>query len=129
MSSHQPGGVADPEAHEILIDHGDGEFSLQGRADLGNVGRLLVSGRRQFSGHGSITINLAEADCASTVGVALLLEWLSWCASKNVELEYRNPRADLLAVIAANDVTHVLPLSPAPERNVSAPAGNQISGT
>jgi ABC-type transporter Mla MlaB component len=107
-----------------LIDHGDGDFSLQGRVGLSNVGRLLASGRQQFSEHGSITINLTKADCASTVALALLLEWLSWCASRNIELAYEKPRADLLAVIEANDVAHVLPLLPVPDRNVFAPAGN-----
>ena len=124
MTSRQLSKVADSESHEILIDHGDGDFSLQGRAGLSNVGRLLASGRQRFSEYGSITINLAKADCASTVGLALLLEWLSWCASRNIELAYEKPQADLLAVIEANDVAHVLPISPLPDRNVFAPAGN-----
>lgn len=124
MSSRPRSDAADSEAHEILIDHGNGDFSLQGRADLSNVGSLLISGRRQFSGHESITVNLAEADCASTVGLALLLEWLSWCEARNMELEYEKPQADLLAIIAANDVAHLLPISPPPARNVFAPAGN-----
>ena len=54
---------------------GHGKFSLLGHANVANVGQLLVDGREQFIELDDITVDLEQADCCNTAGLALLLEW------------------------------------------------------
>ena len=91
--------------------HGHGNFSLSSRADFSNVGRLLVNGQEQFIGHKEITIDVADADCANTAGLALLIEWTTWCQSKGIKLVYEKPQDNLLEIVRVNDVEQVLSFS------------------
>lgn len=90
---------------------GHGRFSLNGRADVANVGQLLVEGRDEFIGLEDITIDLDQADCCNTAGLALLMEWSTWCQSQGISLKYDRPREDLLEIVRINDVEEVLPFS------------------
>lgn len=124
MTARQSGTAADNGSDDNLVDHGRGQFSLVGCVGLSNAGRLSVNGSQKFLGHESITINLARAECASTVGLALLLEWSSWCGSNGMQLTYELPEADLLAIIEANNVSDMLPISSEPACNHFSPDGN-----
>ena len=92
-----------------LEDLGHGRFSLFGRADVTNVGRLLAEGRDQFIGLDDISVDLESADCGNTAGLALLIEWSTWCQSCGIKLMYRRPPEDLLEIVRINDVEEVLP--------------------
>ena len=87
---------------------GHGRFSLLGRTDMANVGRLLTDGRDQFIKLDEITIDLEQVDCCNTAGLALLLEWSSWCGSHGIKLKYDKPREELLKIVRINDVEEVL---------------------
>jgi len=91
--------------------HGHGNFSLSGRADFSNVGRLLVNGQQQFIDHKVIAVDLAEADCANTAGLALLMEWSTWCQSTDIKLVYKRPHHSLLEMVRIGDVEQMLPFS------------------
>ena len=91
--------------------HGHGNFSLSSRADFSNVGRLLVNGQEQFIGHKEITIDVSGADCANTAGLALLIEWTTWCQSKGIKLVYEKPQDNLLEIVRVNDFEQVLSFS------------------
>ena len=94
------------------IDHHEsGYFNLAGRLDLDNIGDLLTDGQIQFTGHNKVVIDLIDADCASTAGLALLLEWSTWCQAQSIKLRYRNPRAKLHQIVKLNDLEQVLSFS------------------
>jgi len=90
---------------------GHGKFGLFGRSDMTNVGQLLAEGREQFIGLDDITIDLGQADCCNTAGLALLMEWSTWCQSHGIRLKYDQPRQELLEIVNINDVAEVLPFS------------------
>ncbi len=94
-----------------LKDHGDGRYSLSGHSDHNNIGRLLVNGQQQFIGHKEITINIAEADYANTAGLALLMEWSTWCQANDVNLVYEDPQAKFIEIVDVNNVEQILSFS------------------
>ena len=102
---------ADSKLDVGLNNHGHGNFSLSGRADLTNIGPLLANGQQQFIGHKEITIDVADADCANTAGLALLIEWSTWCQSNRIKLLYKKPQDNLLEIVKINDVEQVLSFS------------------
>ena len=99
-------------ANDHLTDQGNGHYALSGHSNYDNVGPLLAHGRRQFGEHRDISIDLANADCANTAGLALLMEWSTWCQAKRINLVYHNPQSRLLEVVDANNVRQLMPFSP-----------------
>ncbi len=90
---------------------GHGSFSLSGSANVTNVGRLLADGREQFIGLDEISVDLEKADCCNTAGLALLMEWSTWCQLCGIKLIYEKPRDCLLKIVRINDVEQVLSFS------------------
>ncbi len=90
---------------------GHGNFSLSGRVDFINVARLLVNGQQQFIDHKMLAVDVAEADCANTAGLALLMEWSTWCQSNDIKLVYKRPHHSLLEIVRINDVEQMLSFS------------------
>lgn len=94
------------------IKHNDnGFFNLAGRIELDNIGSLLTDGQIQFTGHSTVVIDLSDADCANTAGLALLLEWASWCRAQAIKLQYKNPHTKLHQIVKINDLEQVLSFS------------------
>ena len=94
-----------------LENLGRGSFLFYGRADVTNIARMLADGTEQFIGLDDISVDLEQADCGNTAGLALLLEWSTWCRSYGIKLKYRRPQEDLLEIVKINDVDDVLPFS------------------
>ena len=94
-----------------LIDCGQGTFTLRGRLDLANVGEILFAGQSQFDDYEDIIVDLDHADCASTAGLALLIEWATWSAAHGKKLTYENAASNLLALIEVNGVHKLLQVS------------------
>lgn len=91
-----------------LISHGRGNFSLSGTTNFGNVSKLLVDGQAQFAASRSIRIHLANADCANTAGLALLLEWSTMCRVIGTNIVYEKPQKNLVDLARINDVERLL---------------------
>ncbi len=102
---------ADSKLNVGLNYQGHGNFSLSGRADFSNVGRLLANGEEQFIDHKVITVDLVEVDCANSAGLALLMEWSTWCQSNGIKLVYKRPQHTLLEIVRINDVEQMLSFS------------------
>ncbi len=94
-----------------LTDLGDGDFALQGRVSLSNAGYALTAGQEQFIHYESITVNIEQADCASTVGMALLLEWSTWSRANGKNISYTNASSRLLDMVTLNDVEDLMQLT------------------
>ena len=94
-----------------LTDLGGGAFELRGRLDLSNVSSALFAGQRYFDHHDTITIDIAQADCASTIGIALLLEWSTWSSTNGKRLSYKNVPISFIGLARLNDVEDLLQIS------------------
>lgn len=94
-----------------LIDRGQGSFALRGRLDLSSIGEILFTGQNQFENYEDITVDLDEAECASTAGLALLMEWSTWSVAHGKKLVYENVASNLLDLIEVNGVHKLLQVS------------------
>ena len=95
-----------------LVDGGQGTFALRGRLDLSNIGDILFTGQNQFDEYENIIVDLDNADCASTAGLALLIEWSTWSAAHGKELTYTHAAGNLLVLIEVNGVHKLLQVLP-----------------
>lgn len=83
----------------ILIRENDAEITtvtpqkakLSGRIDRLAGKRLITEGRRLIAASGKQwQVDLGEVNHSSSVGIALLLDWLRYAKRKNVEIEFLN---------------------------------------
>lgn len=94
-----------------ILQHGDGKFSLIGAVDFDNAGQVMAEGQRLFTGHDSIVVDTSAAEVSSTAGLAVLMEWASWCEIRDIEFVYAGIPAKALAVAEMNGVTMMLPIA------------------
>ena len=91
-----------------LASLGNGRFELSGQLDLSNVGKALFTGQDEFIHHDMISIDLSAANCASTAGMALLLEWSTWCRANEKQLVFVAVPSRLVDLARLNDVEQLL---------------------
>lgn len=83
---------------------------------VGNVDRLvgkslIEQGRRFIAGsNGSCQFDLAAVGRASSVGVALMLDWLRYAKRKQVSIEFTNVPEKMRHVIEFSGLTDVISL-------------------
>jgi len=94
-----------------LTSIGGGAFELRGRLDVSNVGRALSIGQKKFDPYDNIKIDVDQADCASTAGMALLLEWSIWSGSNGKQVSYTNASSRLMHLVELNGVEQLLQIS------------------
>lgn len=99
-----------PESPELHHDFGE-RYRLLGAIDFGNAGSIMCDGKRRFMELERITIDLSLADVASTAGLAVLLEWVSWCDARGTPVVYESVHPDVLAVAKLNGVELMLPVA------------------
>lgn len=87
---------------------GSGRFELHGHIDLQSVNGILAAGMRAFAAFDSLRIDLAAADCASTAGLALLVEWATWAANSGRRLVYEQFGPAERAIADINGVSELL---------------------
>ena len=98
----------DAELRRVSVELGHGVFSLSGHTDFNTIGHLLSAGKTGFVDHEEVTVDIEDADCANTAGLALLMEWHTWCQLANINLVYANPGEKLLELVSINDIAQVL---------------------
>ena len=107
-----PSAVTVTVATDIEIQyHGDGRFSLLGAVDFDNAGQVMAEGQKLFADHDSVVMDTAAAEMSSTAGLAVMMEWASWCEIRDIELVYEGIHENALAVAELNGVTMMLPIS------------------
>jgi phospholipid transport system transporter-binding protein len=88
------------------------QAQLSGRLDRLTGKELLEQGRRLIAKSGSKwQVDLAEVDHSSSVGIALLLDWLRYSQRKNVSLELLNVPYKMQQVIEFSGLSDVFNLS------------------
>ena len=94
-----------------ILDHGGGQFSLIGAVDFDNAGQVMAEAQKLFADHDNIVVDTSAAEVSSTAGLAVMMEWASWCEIRDIELLYEGIHATTLAVAELNGVTMMLPVS------------------
>ncbi|MBL4796248.1 MAG: STAS domain-containing protein [Oleispira sp.] len=88
------------------------QAQLSGRLDRLTAKELLQQGRRLIAKAGSQwQVDLAEVNHSSSVGIALLLDWLRYGQGKNVTLEFLNVPDKMLDVIEFSGLAEVFKLN------------------
>ena len=100
-----------PESPELHHDFGE-RYRLLGAIDFASAGSIMSDGKRRFMELERVSIDLSLADVASTPGLAVLLEWVSWCDTRGISVVYESVHPDVLAVAKLNGVELMLPVSP-----------------
>ena len=88
------------------------QAQLSGRLDRLTAKELLQQGRRLIAKAGSQwQVDLAEVNHSSSVGIALLLDWLRYGQGKNVTLKFLNVPDKMLDVIEFSGLAEVFKLN------------------
>jgi len=97
----------------VALEHDSGErYCLTGIIGFDNAGDLVAEGKCRFVGHDHVAVDLSLADVASTAGIAVLMEWASWCNTQDIRLQYECVRPEVLDVARLNGVEMMLPIDP-----------------
>ncbi len=94
-----------------ILYHGGGQFSLLGGVDFDNAGQVMSEGQKLFADHDSIVVDTSAAEVQSTAGLAVMMEWASWCEIRDKDLAYEGIHSTALAVAELNGVTMMIPIS------------------
>lgn len=88
------------------------EAKLSGRIDR-LVGKdLSIEGRRLIAASGKQwRIDLTGVHHSSSVGIALLLDWLRYAKSNNIEIEFENVPEKMRQVIEFSGLTEIFNLN------------------
>lgn len=91
--------------------NGDGHFSVVGDLDYETVSRLLEADDILFS-HSlpSVEIDLAGIGRTTSVGLALMLEWLRQAHSRNIEIRFSHVPAQMLDMAKVSQLESILHL-------------------
>jgi phospholipid transport system transporter-binding protein len=88
------------------------QAQLSGRLDHLVGKELLAHGRRLITKSGSRwQVDLVKVSHSSSVGIALLLDWLRYGRRKNVTLEFLNVPLNMRQVIEFSGLSEVFDLS------------------
>ncbi|MEH6450130.1 MAG: STAS domain-containing protein [Oleispira sp.] len=95
-----------------LISVNPQQAQLSGRLDRLTAKALLEQGRRLITTSGSDwQVNLAEVSHSSSVGIALLLDWLRYGQDKNVTIKFINVPTKMCEVIEFSGLSEVFNLN------------------
>jgi len=98
--------------HAKLIAINPHQAQLSGRLDRLTGKELLEQGRRLIAKSGSQwQVDLAEVNHSSSVGIALLLDWLRYSQRKEVKLELLNVPQKMRHVIEFSGLTGLFNLN------------------
>lgn len=104
----------------ILIRENDAKITsvtpqqakLSGRIDRFAGNKLITEGRRLMAASDKQwQVDLTDVHHSSSVGIALLLDWLRYAKHKNIEIEFLNVPQKMRQVIEFSGLTDVFNLS------------------
>ena len=105
-----------PPGAEIQ-QHRGGQFCLIGAIDFDNASQIMADGQRLFIDHNAVVIDTSSAEVSNSAGLAVIMEWASWCEIRDISLVYDGMHASVLAVAEMNGVAMMLPVgTPSPAK-------------
>lgn len=91
-----------------LQDLGGGRFALSGAMSFETADRILRDSARPFRQHDNIEIDFSGVTDADSAGLALLIEWKSWCAERSAGIRFSALPRSITAIAKTTDVEHLL---------------------
>jgi phospholipid transport system transporter-binding protein len=91
-----------------LINQGAGVFTLTGSLKFSTVDTLLLQGKALADGGHSIVLDLANVSHATSVGLALLLEWQEQAQQRGQQLQIQNAPSALLDIASISNCAAIL---------------------
>lgn len=83
---------------------------ISGELNADSVPARLRESTRWFEPGATVAVDLADVTRADSAGVALLLDWLRQARAAQAELTFRNPPAQMLAIIDFCALGEIIPL-------------------
>jgi phospholipid transport system transporter-binding protein len=90
---------------------GEGRFRVVGSLDYETVDRLLEEDNSLFAGNpAEIEVDLSGVSHTTSVGLALMLEWLRQARARNVAIRFSHVPAQILGIAKLSQLEDILPL-------------------
>jgi len=94
-----------------LENLGDGRFRVVGELDYETVDRLLEHDAGLFAGNpAEIEIDLSGVSHTTSVGLALMLEWLRQARARNIGIRFSQVPAQILGIARLSQLEAILQL-------------------
>ena len=88
---------------------GEGRFRVSGSLDYETVERILDDDDSLFAGNpAEIEIDLSGVTHTTSVGLALMLEWLRQARSRNIAIRFSNVPAQILGIAKLSQLESIL---------------------
>ena len=87
---------------------GPGQLGLSGPLVFATAGELLEVSRKMFAGDSTISIDLIGVTKVDSAGLALLLEWLRWGQTGQLQVRFTALPDKLLAIARLSGVEEML---------------------
>ena len=88
---------------------GEGRFLLTGDLDFNDVPQLLSASMSMFAGTGAhLVVDLSGVGRTTSVGLALMVEWLRRARQANKSIEFQNVPAQMLAMAKISGLDGIL---------------------
>ncbi len=92
-----------------IQSQGDGRFLLSGDLDFNDVPQLLDAGASMFAYQGArLVLDLSGVRRTTSVGLALMVEWLRRARHANKSIEFQNVPAQMLAMAKISGLDGIL---------------------
>jgi ABC-type transporter Mla MlaB component len=89
-----------------------GRFRCIGALTVTAVAPLRESGLQQFAAeNGQLQLDLEAVSAVDSAGLALLIDWLAWCARHDRTLSFRNLPAAMQSLADISEVRELLQTS------------------
>ncbi len=93
---------------------GEGRFLLTGDLDFDDVPQLLDASAAMFAHEGArLVMDLSGVRRTTSVGLALMVEWLRRARHTNKSIEFHNVPAQMLSMAKISGLDGILMLTPA----------------
>jgi phospholipid transport system transporter-binding protein len=92
---------------------GNGRYRLSGDLDFDTVPVLLAQGAVMFAQQtgGPLMVDLSGVKRTTSVGVALMIDWLRRARNAQTSIEFHNVPAQMLAMAKLSGLESILPLA------------------
>ena len=91
-----------------LVDQGNGRFAVKGAMSFATANALLRRSEKLFGRHQSLEIDLSGVEKADSAGLALIIEWKSQAASRQVDMRIDGMPETLIAIAKTSEVENLL---------------------
>lgn len=93
-----------------LTSNGNGRWSVEGELVFSTVPGLLGKTGQLLAGKEDLVVDLGGVTRSDSAGLALMLEWLERCRSKQLGIRFLQVPQSLLDLARVSNVSGLLPL-------------------